>query len=160
MGVSKDGQRQSPVPSFVYSGNRGCFQTQTLVRRFPIEAPKENIKMYSPAFYAACTAGGILSCGLTHMAVTPLDLVKCNMQVTNNIPCFEVFNLYNITNHIKLINLDRPSKVQEYLVWFWNSAKGAGSERVLPGLGANVAWLQCSGCLQVWILRVLQEVLF
>ncbi|PWZ29918.1 Mitochondrial phosphate carrier protein 3, mitochondrial [Zea mays] len=36
--------------------------------------------MYSPAFYAACTAGGIASCGLTHMAITPLDLVKCNMQ--------------------------------------------------------------------------------
>ncbi|KZV38779.1 mitochondrial phosphate carrier protein 3, mitochondrial [Dorcoceras hygrometricum] len=36
--------------------------------------------MYSPAFYAACIAGGILSCGLTHTAVTPLDLVKCNMQ--------------------------------------------------------------------------------
>jgi hypothetical protein len=25
--------------------------------------------------------GGILSCGLTHLAVTPLDLVKCNAQV-------------------------------------------------------------------------------
>lgn len=25
--------------------------------------------------------GGVLSCGLTHMAVTPLDVVKCNMQV-------------------------------------------------------------------------------
>lgn len=37
--------------------------------------------MYSPAFYAASTAGGIFSCGLTHMAVTPLDLVKCNMQI-------------------------------------------------------------------------------
>jgi solute carrier family 25 phosphate transporter 3 len=40
------------------------------------------IEMYSPAFYAACTAGGIASCGLTHMTVTPLDLVKCNMQVS------------------------------------------------------------------------------
>ena len=40
--------------------------------------------MYSPAFYAACTAGGIASCGLTHMAVTPLDLVKCNMQVSGS----------------------------------------------------------------------------
>ncbi|KAK7830277.1 mitochondrial phosphate carrier protein 3 [Quercus suber] len=37
------------------------------------------IEMYSPAFYAACTTGGILSCGLTHMAVTPLDLIKWNM---------------------------------------------------------------------------------
>ncbi|AQK39634.1 hypothetical protein ZEAMMB73_Zm00001d023600 [Zea mays] len=42
--------------------------------------------MYSPAFYAACTAGGIASCGLTHMAVTPLDLVKCNMQVSGQRP--------------------------------------------------------------------------
>lgn len=48
-----------------------------------IPAPSEpgKIEMYSPQFYAACTVGGILSCGLTHMAVTPLDLVKCNMQV-------------------------------------------------------------------------------
>lgn len=37
--------------------------------------------MYSPSFYAACTVGGMLSCGLTHTAVTPLDLVKCNMQI-------------------------------------------------------------------------------
>ncbi|KAK8587506.1 hypothetical protein V6N12_021994 [Hibiscus sabdariffa] len=37
--------------------------------------------MYSPAFYGACTMGGILSCGLTHTGVTPLDLIKCNMQI-------------------------------------------------------------------------------
>ncbi|KAJ6683696.1 hypothetical protein OIU85_007393 [Salix viminalis] len=51
---------------------------------FVIPAPSEpgkKIELYSPAFYAACTAGGILSCGLTHMTVTPLDLVKCNMQI-------------------------------------------------------------------------------
>lgn len=40
--------------------------------------------MYSPRFYAACATGGILSCGLTHPAVTPLDLVKCNMQIDPN----------------------------------------------------------------------------
>ncbi|KQJ82869.1 mitochondrial phosphate carrier protein 3, mitochondrial [Brachypodium distachyon] len=48
--------------------------------RAPSE-PSGKIEMYSPAFYAACTAGGIASCGLTHMTVTPLDLVKCNMQI-------------------------------------------------------------------------------
>uniref|UniRef100_A0A0C9RYQ3 TSA: Wollemia nobilis Ref_Wollemi_Transcript_2572_1824 transcribed RNA sequence n=1 Tax=Wollemia nobilis TaxID=56998 RepID=A0A0C9RYQ3_9CONI len=50
---------------------------------FVVPAPSEpgKIAMYSPAFYAACTMGGILSCGLTHTAVTPLDLVKCNMQI-------------------------------------------------------------------------------
>ena len=29
----------------------------------------------------ACTIGGILACGATHTAVTPLDVVKCNMQI-------------------------------------------------------------------------------
>nr|XP_010916595.1 mitochondrial phosphate carrier protein 3, mitochondrial isoform X2 [Elaeis guineensis] len=50
---------------------------------FVARAPREpgKIELYSPLYYAACTAGGIASCGLTHMAVTPLDLVKCNMQI-------------------------------------------------------------------------------
>ncbi|MCO5582799.1 hypothetical protein L7F22_036698 [Adiantum nelumboides] len=49
----------------------------------PSEPPSRSgsIDMYSGRFYAACAAGGILSCGLTHPAVTPLDLVKCNMQI-------------------------------------------------------------------------------
>jgi len=52
-------------------------------KTFVVPAPSEpgKIAMYSPAFYAACTMGGILSCGLTHTGVTPLDLVKCNMQI-------------------------------------------------------------------------------
>lgn len=28
----------------------------------------------------ACSLGGIVACGATHTAVTPLDVVKCNMQ--------------------------------------------------------------------------------
>jgi len=32
-------------------------------------------------FYARCAFGGMLSCGLTHTAVVPLDLVKCRIQV-------------------------------------------------------------------------------
>lgn len=31
-------------------------------------------------FYVASICGGVLSCGLTHTAVTPLDIIKCNMQ--------------------------------------------------------------------------------
>ncbi|PUU78035.1 mitochondrial carrier domain-containing protein [Tuber borchii] len=43
------------------------------------------IDMYSPKFYAACTLGGVLACGLTHTAVTPLDLVKCRRQVDSKL---------------------------------------------------------------------------
>jgi len=40
-----------------------------------------HIELYSPKYYAACTFGGIMACGLTHTIVTPLDLVKCRRQV-------------------------------------------------------------------------------
>ncbi|KAI9358594.1 mitochondrial carrier protein [Zopfochytrium polystomum] len=33
------------------------------------------------ASYAKCLLGGVLACGLTHAAITPLDVTKCNMQV-------------------------------------------------------------------------------
>jgi len=33
-------------------------------------------------YYFKCMVGGILSCGLTHAAVVPLDVVKCRMQVS------------------------------------------------------------------------------
>merc|ERR1712027_273686 len=35
----------------------------------------------SPKYFALCGFGGLLSCGLTHTLVTPLDLVKCRLQV-------------------------------------------------------------------------------
>lgn len=44
-------------------------------------APSEKkIALYSRDYYLACGAGGVIACGLTHTAVTPLDVVKCNMQ--------------------------------------------------------------------------------
>ncbi|KAL9058371.1 MAG: hypothetical protein Q9162_001826 [Coniocarpon cinnabarinum] len=43
------------------------------------------IELYSGQYYAACTFGGLLACGLTHTAVTPLDLVKCRRQVDSKL---------------------------------------------------------------------------
>ena len=43
----------------------------------PAAAEKRKIPLYSGEYYGYCTVGGILSCGLTHAAVTPLDVVKC-----------------------------------------------------------------------------------
>lgn len=59
---------------------------QLLMTLFPFthQPPPHPHTPYSPAllqdYYQACTIGGILACGLTHTAVTPLDVVKCNMQ--------------------------------------------------------------------------------
>lgn len=37
---------------------------------------------HTPQYYSKCVIGGILACGLTHAAITPLDVTKCNMQVS------------------------------------------------------------------------------
>jgi solute carrier family 25 phosphate transporter 3 len=36
---------------------------------------------HDSSYYTKCLFGGILACGLTHAAITPLDVTKCNMQV-------------------------------------------------------------------------------
>jgi len=38
------------------------------------------IKPNTTEYFAVCGLAGILSCGLTHTAVTPIDMVKCNKQ--------------------------------------------------------------------------------
>ncbi|ODV58187.1 Cu/Pi carrier [Ascoidea rubescens DSM 1968] len=41
------------------------------------------IELFTPKYFGACTIGGILACGPTHSAVTPLDLIKCRRQVSS-----------------------------------------------------------------------------
>ena len=36
---------------------------------------------HDASYYSKCMFGGALACGLTHAALTPLDVTKCNMQV-------------------------------------------------------------------------------
>lgn len=38
----------------------------------------------SVKYFLLCGLGGILSCGSTHTAIVPLDLVKCRIQVSNS----------------------------------------------------------------------------
>lgn len=42
---------------------------------------KPNHVEHTLTYYAKCMVGGIVSCGLTHTAVVPLDIAKCKMQV-------------------------------------------------------------------------------
>ncbi|OLN82849.1 Mitochondrial phosphate carrier protein 3, mitochondrial [Colletotrichum chlorophyti] len=48
-------------------------------------AKSSSIELYSGTYYAACTFGGLLACGLTHTVVTPLDLVKVRRQVDSKL---------------------------------------------------------------------------
>ncbi|KAL2662763.1 hypothetical protein AAZV13_02G059400 [Glycine max] len=73
--------RHSLIPSYLYS-SPSSQEKKMEASSFAIHSPSENqnIEMFSPSFYAACTFGGSLSCGLTHTGITPLDVVKCNKQ--------------------------------------------------------------------------------
>ncbi|KAL3655072.1 Mitochondrial phosphate carrier protein 3, mitochondrial [Castilleja foliolosa] len=106
MAFSENPSRQSLIPSFLYTSS--SMRSNKLEQNinmapdfknpagsldlsaaavgteggFLIPTPKEKgIEMHSPAYYWASAAGGMVSCGLTHAAVTPLDVVKCNMQI-------------------------------------------------------------------------------
>ncbi|KAG5062342.1 hypothetical protein JHK85_003525 [Glycine max] len=76
--------RHSLIPSYLYS-SPSSQEKKMEASSFAIHSPSENqnIEMFSPSFYAACTFGGSLSCGLTHTGITPLDVVKCNKQNTS-----------------------------------------------------------------------------
>merc|ERR1711899_696983 len=54
---------------------------QELGHKTTIMADQPSCEVGTPKFYALCAVGGALSCGITHTAVVPLDLVKCRLQV-------------------------------------------------------------------------------
>ncbi|XP_065212805.1 phosphate carrier protein, mitochondrial-like [Planococcus citri] len=58
--------------------------------------PGDSCAYGSNKYFALCGLGGILSCGITHTMVTPLDLVKCRLQV-NPAKYKNVINGFRVT---------------------------------------------------------------
>lgn len=56
------------IQSAVFAAMNGS--SQGVVAAAPAEGPA--IKMYSREYYMTCALGGVVSCGATHTAVTPL----------------------------------------------------------------------------------------
>lgn len=44
----------------------------------------KGMRVFTPEYYAVCAVGGMLSAGTTHLAITPLDVLKVNMQVSSD----------------------------------------------------------------------------
>jgi solute carrier family 25 (mitochondrial phosphate transporter), member 3 len=40
------------------------------------------MRLFTPEYYALCASGGMLTAATTHLAITPLDVLKVNMQVS------------------------------------------------------------------------------
>lgn len=70
------------APATMASPNESSLMSRLVPKGvFAPSAKEGGIALYSSEYWAACAVGGVLSCGLTHMGVTPLDVVKCNMQI-------------------------------------------------------------------------------
>ncbi|KAA3482077.1 mitochondrial phosphate carrier protein 3, mitochondrial-like [Gossypium australe] len=109
---------RSTIPDAPAASSSPSIKARTFMIPSPNE-PGKKIEMYSPQFYAACTFGGILSCGLTHMAVTPLDLVKCNMQilVVAKSGCGEGMEVHTVDERVlcgKLSVVDGARQISEF----------------------------------------------
>ncbi|KAJ1800624.1 Cu/Pi carrier [Coemansia sp. RSA 2399] len=54
----------------------------------PAEKPfvaHSTVEVNSPRYFYTCAVGGSLACGLTHYALTPVDMLKCRMQVSKGL---------------------------------------------------------------------------
>jgi len=79
-------QCSAPAPTAPQSLSQLKPSSQTLVPGRNIAAaaaaaPTGAVEFASGKYYAYCSVGGLLSCGITHTGIVPLDLVKCRIQV-------------------------------------------------------------------------------
>ena len=69
-----------------YNSQKASPTAQLTARHSSVSAASAGVAPFgNPAhtwdYYQKCMIGGILSCGLTHTFIVPLDVVKCRMQV-------------------------------------------------------------------------------
>ena len=65
---------------------------------------KRSYEYGSAKYFAMCGLGGMLSCGLTHTAMVPVDLVKCRVQVSQAL-LFSLNALVGLSNSDCVIHL-------------------------------------------------------
>ncbi|KAJ2158763.1 Cu/Pi carrier [Coemansia sp. RSA 552] len=67
-----------------FRSTQTSFMAPSVVEKKPFIA-QSVIEINSPKYFYTCAAGGVLACGLTHYLMTPLDMLKCRMQVNKSL---------------------------------------------------------------------------
>ncbi|KAF3791063.1 Mitochondrial phosphate carrier protein 3 [Nymphaea thermarum] len=110
----------SQMPLSASSPSRNPFSVDRLV---VVPAPSEpgKIVMYSPAYHAACTAGGILSCGhWPHTHGSYAVGSRCNMQAVSKLGLWGLFTR-GLPLRIVMIGTLTGSLVRQTLDLRWNA---------------------------------------
>jgi hypothetical protein len=66
------------------------------------------------AYYQKCMVGGILSCGITHTLICPLDIIKCRKQVSFT-TCFRSMIFITYLFHRQTPSFIRASEMDSRL---------------------------------------------
>ncbi|XP_033214123.1 phosphate carrier protein, mitochondrial-like [Belonocnema kinseyi] len=74
-----ESSKMTPFSSSQAAANQGLVKNRVIAAASTESG--DSCVFGSNHYFALCGLGGILSCGLTHTMVTPLDLVKCRIQV-------------------------------------------------------------------------------
>jgi len=64
--------------------------------------------VHDMTYYSKCMVGGILSCGITHTVMCPLDIVKCRKQVRTNLITYSWILIIHHDIHLANLNY-RPT---------------------------------------------------
>jgi len=100
--MAKNSPFVNPFQTVKCSAGEQNLSRSTLVPQrnigFAAAAPSEEYtcEYGSLKYYALCGVGGAISCGVTHTAVVPLDLVKCRLQV-DSAKYKSIFNGFKVT---------------------------------------------------------------
>lgn len=78
--TSKKSPFSGPVCNAAKSNDGSCRQLVS-GRNIVAAATPDQVEFGSTKYFVLCGFGGLLSCGITHTGIVPLDLVKCRIQV-------------------------------------------------------------------------------
>lgn len=121
------------------------------------------VEFGSAKFYGLCGVGGILSCGITHTAIVPLDLVKCRIQVRMHSSLyFIIFWMFKKSMEDVLSNnrLGRSGQVQRHYWRLQGHTAGGRRPRIGERLGTNSSRLFNAGLGQIRTVWSVQKCLF
>merc|ERR1712071_178417 len=81
-----EASKRSPFLTVAQCESKVSSENQLVANRniAAASADVEPVAFGSGKYYAFCGLGGLISCGLTHTLIVPLDLVKCRIQ-TNTV---------------------------------------------------------------------------
>lgn len=138
---------------FLLVKRRNCFYITAIFCVFA-----DSCEFGSNHYFLLCGLGGVLSCGITHTMITPLDLVKCRIQVDSQ-KYKSVFHGFRVIISVALRGFSFYAERILLLVFIPGHTRWRRHSRISKRLGTHLLWLFRSRNVQIWTLWSFQSLL-